>query len=42
VDQLSEILAIARKNGYVNYSLKDFFQQDRDENIAIRLVKTRW
>ncbi|UJR11442.1 hypothetical protein I4U23_015621 [Adineta vaga] len=42
VDRLIEILAIARKNGYVNYSLKAFFQQDRDEDIAIRLIKTRW
>ncbi|CAF1364077.1 unnamed protein product [Adineta ricciae] len=42
VDRLIEVLAIARKNGYVNYNLKDFFQQDRDEDIAIRLIKTRW
>ncbi|CAF1053114.1 unnamed protein product [Adineta steineri] len=40
VDKLSEVLANARKNGFVSYTLKDFLQQDRDEDIYIRLVKT--
>lgn len=39
VEKLSDVLAVARKNGFINYNLKDFLQQDRDEDIAIRLVK---
>lgn len=39
-DRLSEILANARKNGYINYTLKGFLEQDRDEDVYIRSIKT--
>ncbi|CAF0945079.1 unnamed protein product [Rotaria sp. Silwood1] len=40
VDRLAEILANARRNGYVNYKLNDFLQQDRDEDVIIKSIKT--
>ncbi|CAF5193047.1 unnamed protein product, partial [Rotaria magnacalcarata] len=40
IDKLTEVLAIARKNGYINYNLNDFLRQDRDEDIYIKLIKT--
>lgn len=40
VDRLIEVLANARKNGYVNYKLSSFLDPDRDEDISIRLIKT--
>ncbi|CAF0996023.1 unnamed protein product [Rotaria sordida] len=40
VDKLIEVLANTRRNGYINYKLKDFLQQDRDEDVVIRLIKT--
>ncbi|CAF2510880.1 unnamed protein product [Rotaria sp. Silwood2] len=40
IERLVEILANARRNGYINYKLNGFLQQDRDEDIYIRLVKT--
>ncbi|CAF3625556.1 unnamed protein product [Rotaria sp. Silwood1] len=39
VNKLVEVLAVARKNGYVNYTPNDL-QQDRDEDIYIKLIKT--
>ncbi|CAF1397705.1 unnamed protein product, partial [Didymodactylos carnosus] len=39
IDKLTEILAITRKNGYINYTLNDFLRQGRDEDIYIRLIK---
>lgn len=40
IDKLIEILASARKNGYINYNSNDLLQQDRDEDIYIKLIKT--
>jgi hypothetical protein len=38
-ERLSEILAVARKNGFINYKLNDYLHEDRDEEVSIRLVK---
>ncbi|CAF2935720.1 unnamed protein product [Rotaria sp. Silwood2] len=40
IDKLSEILEVARKHGYINYTANDLLRQDRDEDIFIKLIKT--
>ncbi|CAF0910844.1 unnamed protein product [Adineta steineri] len=40
VAKLVEILSNARKHGYMNYSGNNLLEQDQDEDVYIKLIKT--
>ncbi|CAF1023932.1 unnamed protein product [Adineta ricciae] len=40
VNKLVEILAVARQHGFINYSGNGPLQQDQDEEVYLKLIKT--